>query len=184
VGGAIGIGQDLVIGGDLERANDLVSSFPPIHIACNGCSGIDGRYNFWGTTDEEEIEDLLGGSTSFLDYEPWTDREHSGLYGTSVGVAENIESGDLREIRFAVDPPSPTPTRSGVTMRYSLPRRSAVKWTLYDVRGRRIRRGEVGTMPPGSHRVWIAMKDLADGIYFIQFEGGEFREIARVVLVK
>ncbi len=60
-------------------------------------------------------------------------------------------------ISFA--PPSPSPARGPVTLRFALPRAAAVRLTIYDVSGRQVRELVSGTQAAGPHVVAWDLRD-------------------------
>ncbi len=180
VGGDLAADARLTLGGSLDEANDFVASSSPLSLTCNGCPTVQAEFNYWGTIDGEEIASKIGAAGEFVDYEPWTDGGHSLKYGPTVG----IPSAAGEEEGWSLSSTGPMPASSGVNVSFHLPRPAAVRWTLFDVRGREVGRRTEGRLPGGNHSLRIAMDDMAPGIYFVRLEAPPYRQTIRVVLVK
>jgi hypothetical protein len=89
-----------------------------------------------------------------------------------------------REVFLA--PPAPNPARSGVALRFGLPREAPVTLAVHDAAGRRVRGLLSGTLPAGEHPVTWDLRDDAgravpDGIYFVRMTA-EHRTLTTRVL--
>lgn len=73
------------IGGSLVDANDIHSNGRNIQIL--GDRILPATYNYWGSTVEDEFVPGISGP---VNYSPWTDASHSGVYQTDdlVGVLQ------------------------------------------------------------------------------------------------
>jgi hypothetical protein len=98
--------------------------------------------------------------------------------GPATGVSELDPAG--AGMRLALSP-SANPFRSSVLLRFSLPRATAARLSVYDAAGRVVRRlvdTGSGTMAAGLYQVrWDGRDDagraLAAGIFFYRLEAGE-----------
>lgn len=127
----------------------------------------------------------------------------SGTLGQTVVGRSANESRELG-IGFWVGPPFPTavdetppvpstfglqqnhpnPFNPSTTIRFSVPRPARVVLTLYDIRGREVRRLLDEVQEPGNHELVVRAEDLTSGVYFYAMEAGDFRETRRFVLLK
>jgi len=101
------------------------------------------------------------------------------------GVQEAAPSrGALKTRLYA---PLPNPARSHVAIRYSLAADGPVSLTVHDLTGRAVRTMCAATEKRGIHRVaWNGTDErgrlLADGVYFLKFTAGDFRQTEKLVL--
>jgi len=83
----------------------------------------------------------------------------------------------------------PNPFNPSTRISFALPEPSTVKLTIYDVRGRVVRRLSNEHFEAGRHEVpWDGKNDAGDdvssGIYFYEFEGGGEKHGSKMVLTK
>src|SRR5262249_23614594 len=69
----------------------------------------------------------------------------------------------------------PNPTRGLASLAFSLAHPSSVRFEVYDVSGRRVRRIDLGSMAPGPHQAaWDTRGDngqrLREGLYFVALD--------------
>lgn len=90
---------------------------------------------------------------------------------------------------FALASISPNPFNQTVTIRYTIPRQSAIKLVIFDTSGRVVRTLAHGSRVAGHYRVqWDGTDDAGRpvnaGIYFCRFQAAGFSQIGKVLLVK
>lgn len=83
----------------------------------------------------------------------------------------------------------PNPFNLSTTIRYTLPRRSVIELTIYNILGQVVREWSFGSKGAGVHLVlWDGRNDsgvdAASGVYFYRLTAGEFIETKKMVLVK
>jgi len=83
--------------------------------------------------------------------------------------------------------PFPTPFSRTVTIRYSLAADGPVSLTVHDLTGRAVRTMCAATEKRGVHRVaWNGTDErgrlLADGVYFLKFTAGDYRQTHKLVV--
>jgi hypothetical protein len=88
-----------------------------------------------------------------------------------------------------VVPAYPNPFSDSATIAYELERQSHVRITIYDVRGRIVRKLVNQTMAAGSRQAgWDGRDDsgetVASGVYHYEFEAGNQRSRAPMLLVR
>jgi hypothetical protein len=67
-------------------------------------------------------------------------------------------------------------------VRYALPARSCVKFSLYDIRGANVKK-ITQEKPVGFHSMDIDMKDKPKGVYFFKIEANNFNKTSKVILM-
>jgi len=97
-----------------------------------------------------------------------------------------IGVSDGPQLDFALESPSPNPTRSGaLLMRFTLPNSAAASLELFDVAGRRIAGREVGSLGAGHHTVDLAAgQKLRAGMYFVRLLNVRVARVRRVVVIE
>jgi hypothetical protein len=105
----------------------------------------------------------------------------------TVTVAEP-EAANLRlkieDLRFELLPPHPNPFNSVAIITYTLPRAGDVQLSLYDLRGREIRRMVSGFVDAGIHSVQLQGADLPAGIYLVRCKVEGVSLVRKAVVVK
>ncbi|RKX71694.1 hypothetical protein DRP53_00480, partial [candidate division WOR-3 bacterium] len=77
----------------------------------------------------------------------------------------------------------PTLVSDGFTICYGLARPEVVLIDLYDSSGRRVKE-IIRKEPSGYHRLSIPTGDLSAGVYFLNFQIGEYQRIEKVVVIR
>jgi hypothetical protein len=91
---------------------------------------------------------------------------------------------------FALHPVAPNPIRDQATIRFQLPKPSAVSLKMYDLRGRLVREAMNGAqLPAGVHQFSWDGRDgsgvrLAPGMYFITLTTPELSETRKAILLR
>ena len=85
---------------------------------------------------------------------------------------------------FSISPAYPNPFNPITTIQFSIPELSRVTVSIYDLQGRLIETLVDEKLSPGNHIVQWDAEGFSSGIYFILLNGGERREIQKIVLVK
>lgn len=109
----------------------------------------------------------------------------SGVPGGSALAAPGPETASA----FALAPPAPTPTRSGARMRVTLPRATAVRVSVCDAQGRRVRAWDAGVLAAGTHQLaWDGRDDagrpVAPGVWLVNVEAGGRTRNGRIVVLR
>jgi hypothetical protein len=179
LGGLYVTGQGRVlVGGTLEDANDFVNR-GAYHVFNMTSNTVAAEYNWW---------DSLCPSESWfygpVDYTPWTDESHSGVYYDCTGVPE-WEGG-----RAYAGENFPNPFNPKTAIRYTVPSPGGpVRLTVYDLQGRRVRTLVDEEKSGGEYlAVWRgrddAGRELASGVYFYRMEIGDYQVERKMVLLK
>lgn len=96
---------------------------------------------------------------------------------------------DIIPSSFTLHQNYPNPFNPATTIGFSLPMRSAVKLTVYNLLGRRVRLLADRTLNAGQHEIiWngdnAAGEPVASGVYFYRLEAGEFIASKKMVLIR
>lgn len=129
------------------------------------------------------------GIASFTDSE--IEPGHDYSYRVTIAGDTTVWSSnatfvpDASVAPFAMHGARPNPTSGDLRLWFRLPDSSPARIEVFDVRGRRCARREVGTMGPGAHSCLIAGSDAwRSGVYFVRLTRGAESRSARVVLVR
>ncbi|MDI6809105.1 MAG: FlgD immunoglobulin-like domain containing protein [Candidatus Eisenbacteria bacterium] len=156
-------------------------------------------------TIEEELLNPFAGCDSYCQNDSIPTRVYEGGFimttgGISFEVKAPYEPTEVtrdepaapsasERLTWKVSPAYPNPSGDGVSLDYSMPFKSPVTVTIFDVAGRLIRRSDLGTKGPGTYSfTWdgtdMAGRKLATGIYLLRFKTKETTADQRVVLVR
>lgn len=96
---------------------------------------------------------------------------------------------DLIPSEFSLGQNYPNPFNLSTTIKYSLPSRSDVTFTVYNLLGRKIYTRNFTRQPAGNHTVvWDGCdrygSEVASGIYFYLLKSGEFTDSKKMLLLK
>jgi hypothetical protein len=100
-----------------------------------------------------------------------------------------IEGTAGRPFQFSLGRPRPNPSGGSTQISFTLSRSSAAKVRIVDVSGRAVRTIELGTMPPGQHRIyWDGRDDRGRAVssrrYFVVLRAEEDEARAPLTLVR
>lgn len=166
------------VGGTLDDANDFVNR-GAYHVFNLSANAVVAEYNWWDDVCPEE-----GWFYGPVDYTPWTDESHAGVYYDCTGVPE-WESG-----RAYASENFPNPFNPKTAIRYTVPSPGgSVLLTVYDLRGRKVRTLVDGEKSGGEYlAVWHGRDDagrgLGSGVYFYRMQIGDYQVERKMVLLK
>jgi len=98
-----------------------------------------------------------------------------------------VSLADEREIipeRFSLSQNYPNPFNPTTTIDLSLPMRSKVKVEIFNVLGQKIMTLVDGSMPAGTHKLFVDGSKLSSGVYFYKVKAGQFEASKKMVLIK
>jgi len=109
--------------------------------------------------------------------------------GGAAGIEEDFTELNEFPRVFSLSQNYPNPMSFGTTIRYSLPKSSRVRLRVYNIHGRLIKTLEDNQQKSGYYTVeWDGRdssgKGVPNGVYFLRFEAGGFRETRKMVLLK
>jgi C1A family cysteine protease len=166
------------VGRTLSEANDFIN-MGAYHVFNLSSSPVDADYNYWGDVCPQAA--WFGG---LVDYTPWTDESHTGVYTECTGVP------DWGGERAYASGNFPNPFNPKTAIRYTVPAPGgAVRLTVYDLRGRKVRTLVDENKGAGDYlAVWRGRDDggreLGSGVYFYRMEIGDYRVERKMVLLK
>jgi len=86
--------------------------------------------------------------------------------------------------RFDLKQNYPNPFNPSTTIDFSLPIRTNVKLTVYNILGKRIAELADGNYDAGNYSVKFEPKGLSSGVYFYQLKTDNFYEVKKMQLIK
>jgi hypothetical protein len=78
----------------------------------------------------------------------------------------------------------PNPVSTSTTISFSLEQSQRVSLSVFDLNGRLVKTLADGEMKEGEHTIEWNASDLNAGIYFLQFQSGEFSKMEKLVVTK
>ena len=78
----------------------------------------------------------------------------------------------------------PNPFNPNTTIKYSLPERSTVKISIYNINGKKIRTLTNTRQKPGYHTVTWNASEVGSGVYFYRFTAGNITKVKKCVFIK
>lgn len=85
---------------------------------------------------------------------------------------------------FSMQQNYPNPFNAGTTIEFYVPYISNVKLKVFNILGEVIETLVDAEYPEGTHQINWNASGLSSGIYFVQIDGNEFRQIKKAVLIK
>jgi WD40 repeat protein len=148
---------------------------------------------FWSVGDGELIQQF-DDSALELAFSPDGSCFAYGRASYDVVLAESelpitaVPEGSVRSGTLILGAPSPNPTRSTSTLRFSIERAGSLRLTIHDVSGRRIATVLDGALPAGEHSVLWSGRDergarVAPGVYFARLSGAAGTSSRKLLLL-
>ncbi|MDD5528985.1 MAG: T9SS type A sorting domain-containing protein [bacterium] len=98
----------------------------------------------------------------------------------NVGVEEKLNiKNQISKLKIGQNP-----FVSTTTIRYSVPKYTSTRLTIYDLSGRCVKTLVDGEKEAGSYSVNLNAKELKTGIYFVKLCVGSYKETKKIVLMK
>ena len=112
-------------------------------------------------------------------------RAASGVWFQLGGYLTGVEQDEAEiPLEFRLDQNYPNPFNPSTTIRFALPKQSAVTLKLYNMLGRQIALLLDEQLPPGVHNYVFDAGDLPTGIYFYKIQADDFVKVRKLMLVK
>jgi hypothetical protein len=104
-----------------------------------------------------------------------------------VFLSSGIEEGKGLPAVFSLDKVLPNPTGGGTSVRYGLPKPTAVNLSVYSAAGTLVRTIAAGTKNPGWYMAaWdgndLRGRKVSTGVYLVRLEAGEFTSTRKLVV--
>jgi aminopeptidase N len=99
-------------------------------------------------------------------------------------LAVGIDEGEIGSQQFSLGQNYPNPVTSFTEIAYSLPERSMVDLSLFDMNGREIMKLVEGEQDLGTHILRADVSGLNSGVYFYRLRAGQYSETKRLIVAK
>jgi len=140
-----------------------------------------GFVNGFGSTTEENNYSFTDNDLqSYRIYYRLKQIDFNGNFKFSDVVM--IEDAVLNEFQLYRN--YPNPFNPSTTIKYSLPRQSRIKISLYNILGNLVETLFDGEQTTGIHRLILNAKDLSSGVYFVSMEADHFNKSIKISVVK
>ncbi|MCK4352764.1 T9SS type A sorting domain-containing protein, partial [candidate division WOR-3 bacterium] len=106
-----------------------------------------------------------------------------GELAEGTGGAQSAGDGSLPRV-FSLSQNYPNPFTSKTQIQFTLPRKSHVKLSIYDVSGRLVKTLVNGERKPGYYSVKWDAKEFPSGIYFAKFNAGDYKAVKKLILMR
>ncbi len=151
---------------EIERSNDA-ARFKSI-----GIINSKGNNNAKQLYEFKDVDAQIG-----INYYRLKINELSGTINYSKVIAINLKNAPTL-FSLAV---FPNPTISDVQLRIELKENSVINYTLTNTIGQIMSTKSNELLPKGEHNQWLSMRDLPNGIYFLNVKIGELSFIKKIV---
>ncbi len=164
-------------GFDVQRVEEGAEAATQSNVSWRTLATVEGA----GTTDEAQ-------SYAFTDTAPpyaadsltyrlrQLDADGTASFSEPVTVALQTAQPELL-------PTYPNPTRGPATIRFAVPEQQAVRLTLYDIMGRRVR-VLLDTEVEGRTETSLRLDGLASGTYFLRMQTDGYTDTQRITVVR
>ena len=141
-------------------------------------------------SDEASVDDIISlNSESTLMIDAWQNEVLSSFHSPGIvtidGVLSDTKLLNNTPSRFSIDRVYPNPFNPTTKISFSVPLNGGtIKIKIFNVLG--ILQSELfsGTLEAGKHKIDWNASDKSSGIYFIELNTDQFREIKKVTLIK
>jgi hypothetical protein len=108
------------------------------------------------------------------------------LKGTikALGGVVSVEESKEVPTNYALYQNYPNPFNPTTNIKFSLPKASHVKLTVYDVLGKEVQTLVNNQLSAGTHTIAFNGANLASGVYLYRIESGDFVQVNKMLLVK
>ncbi|MFC1682605.1 choice-of-anchor D domain-containing protein [Candidatus Zixiibacteriota bacterium] len=127
---------------------------------------------------------VLPGTTYFYWLEQIDETGTSTFHGPAIA-----DLSGLVPATYQLSQNYPNPFNPETAIRYALPRDEKVTLAIFNIRGQRVKTLVDEPVRAGHHKILWRGRDEADrpvasGIYFVQMQAGDFRQIRKLALIK
>jgi hypothetical protein len=124
-----------------------------------------------------EDKDLFAGGTKFQYRLKQVDTDGKFEYSDVVEV-------EIVPTEFELSQNYPNPFNPSTTIRFSLPKQTQLKLSLYNMLGEFVETLAEGTYDVGYHKVVVNASDLSSGMYVYRIESNDFVQTKKMMLLK
>jgi len=160
---------------------DLIGSLLP-----NADPHADVRQGTWTTTQLQAAYNMrtIYYDGSFGIHNPaFTVGALQATYRALGGVV-SVDGEQEIPVEFTLSQNFPNPFNPSTNIRFSLPKASNVKLTIYDVLGKEVTTLVNNELNAGTHTIAWNASNLASGIYLYKLEAGDFNKTNKMLLMK
>lgn len=86
--------------------------------------------------------------------------------------------------RITLEPAFPNPFNSSTTIRFSIPSRAAIEFSVFDITGRLVRSFGRTDYVAGEHELSLSFKSEAAGVYFVRLESGTVARTQKILYLR
>jgi predicted ribosomally synthesized peptide with SipW-like signal peptide len=109
-----------------------------------------------------------------------------GLFtvGTFTSLTDVEDSQTNIPNTFGLNQNYPNPFNPSTTIRYALPKRSAVQLKIFNILGQQVALLQNGEQEAGYHEVRFDGRNLSSGVYFYRIQAGSFVETKKLLMIR
>ncbi|MBI2418194.1 MAG: T9SS type A sorting domain-containing protein, partial [Ignavibacteriales bacterium] len=136
-----------------------------------------------------KFEDYSNGTIPFMYHCHLLSHEDEGMMGQyTVTDITAIDDRNSSTDGFSLDQNYPNPFNPNTSIMYTIPEKSKIQFSLYNIQGELVREIFVGENEPGYYKMSLAMSEYTSGVYFIRFmasnDKSQFSKVLKIVLIK
>lgn len=101
-----------------------------------------------------------------------------------VTTTTDYKNETIKIYGFQIDQNYPNPFNPTTTIRYTLPKETAVQLSVHDMLGREVKTISNEFKPAGEYEVEFDASSLSSGIYYYRLQAGDYVETRKMILLK
>jgi hypothetical protein len=114
---------------------------------------------------------------------------HAGSYFITddvafEGTATGVKNGKSLPADFSLKQNFPNPFNPNTVIEFSIPQKSNVKLSVYNLIGQKVAELVNKTMEPGIHKAVFNAVNMTSGVYFYKLEAGSFTNTKKMILAR
>ncbi len=114
----------------------------------------------------------------------WYIRGLEGVYKLTESIQSIEKENEMVPFKFFLSQNYPNPFNPSTIISFSLPKKSDVYITIYDITGKEIQQLFEGVEEAGKYEVSFDGSNLSSGVYFYKLRAGDFTSTKKMILVK
>jgi hypothetical protein len=134
-------------------------------------------------TDFNQIIILKEDKVAYAFGNDWYSSTHTLLKADLSGIT-SVEDKEDKPKEFVLHQNYPNPFNPSTTIKFSLPQRSEIKLTLYNMLGQKIDEIFNRVMEAGTYEYLYDAGGLSSGVYIYVIEAGDLRLSKKMILLK